>query len=288
MGEEMAYLNGRILPAAEANIGIDDVGFLHGGSAFTTLAAHNGRPFRLDRHLERLFATVELLGFRVDATPETLTAAACELLSANGLSRARLRITLTPGQVRTGRPTTLITAAPLAEYPPEYFTRGVTVVISSFRQWSGDPAYGYKTGCYFNRILARQEAHSKGAMEALWFTPDHRLAEGCFTNVFLVKAGRLLTPARDTPVLPGVTRQAVIELASQLGIPCDADAEPVVDDLLAAEEVFLTASTMGVLPVTHVERHDVGDGNVGTVTRRLLQAYVTLVEKETSAAQRPR
>jgi len=282
MSELKVYINGELRPEAQAHISISDVGFLHGGSVFTTLAAHHGRPFRLDRHLHRLFDTVALLDLRTDTDIDRLTIAVRDVLAANALDRARLRITLTPGDLRVGRPTTLVTAAPLPEYPPEWYGEGISVVVTSFKQWAGDPTYGYKTGCYFPRILARREAQNKGADEALWFTATNRLAEGCFTNVFLVKAGTLHTPGRDTPVLPGVTREAVAEQVRTLDIPYDDETELLIDDLLGAEEVFLTASTMGVVPVTRVERHQVGDGAVGPVTTRLMQAYRDLVERETS------
>lgn len=284
MDELKVYLNGEILPESQAHISISDVGFLHGGSIFTTLTARHGRPFRLDRHLVRLLETAAMLGFRPDTDAEALTAAVREVLSVNELDRARLRITLTAGDLRTGRQTTLVTAAPLAEYPSEYYTDGVTVVIAAFKQWRGDPTYGYKTGCYFPRILARQEAQHKGAVEALWLTVDNRLAEGCFTNVFLVTEGKLFTPGRDTPVLPGVTREATLEVARAAGIDCDDESELLIDDLLGADEVFITASTMGLAPVTRVKRHVIADGAVGPVTKKLMAAYDQLVEAETGGA----
>jgi len=160
----------------------------------------------------------------------------------------------------------------------------VAVVVASFKQLLGDPTFGHKTGCYFPRILARQEAARKGAVEALWFTTANRLAEGCFTNVFLVTGGRLRTPPRDTPVLPGVTRRAVLDLAAELDIPADEETELFIDDLLDADEVFLTASTMGVVPVVRVEAGRVGDGTVGPVTKRLMDAVNRLIDKETREA----
>jgi len=282
MSDEKVHLNGKLIDAAEARISVGDVGFLHGGSVFTTLGAFHGQPFRLDRHVNRLLATAELLGMRVGTDAETLARAVDELLAANALDRARLRITLTPGDVRTDEPTALITAVDLPAYPPEWFTDGITVVVSSYTQWQGDPTYGHKTGCYFPRILARQEAHRKGATEALWFTAEKHLAEGCFTNVFLVCGGTVLTPPRDTPVLPGVTRAAVLELCGELGIPSNDQNPLTVKEMLAAEEIFLTAGTMGLVPVAHVERHDVGDATIGPITRRLTEAYWTLVDRETA------
>ena len=100
--------------------------------------------------------------------------------------------------------------------------------------------------------------------------------------MFLVRDGRLLTPGLDTPVLPGVTREAIVELAGRLEIACDAGATLTIDDVLAADELFLTASTMGVLPVSTVRDHAVGAGKPGSVTRRLLKAYDDLVEAETA------
>lgn len=276
------YLNGRMVPADEAKVSVFDSGFLHGVSAFTTMLAHKGRVFRLDRHVARVLETVELLGLRIDATKETLTGATFGLLEANGLLEARVRMTLTPGSADGGETTTLITAKALAEHPRQWYEKGITVVVSPFKQSCGDPTCGYKTGCYFPRVLARKEAAARGAEEALWFTVDNRLAESCFNNVFLVLAGRLHTPPRDTPVLPGIVRQAVVELCEELEIPCDAESPLTVKEMLAAEEMFLTGSITGIRPVVRVERHAVGQEKPGQVTKKLMSAYSEMLERECS------
>jgi len=274
------YLNGRIIPAGEAAVGVWDAGFLHGASTFTTMRAHHGKVFRLDAHLERLMSTAELLGLRTDAAPDALARGVSELLGANGLGESRVRITLTPGSVRDGEATTLITAEPLPHYPPEWYEKGIMVVVSSFKQPSGTITAGYKTGCYLPRILAQREAAAKGAVEALWYTGDNRLAEACFCNVFLVTGAKVFTPPRDTPVLPGVVRAAVIELCGRLGIPCDDGTPLTVREMLSCEEMFLTGSCSGLRPVVAVERHVVGDGQGGPVTRRLMQAYAEMLDAE--------
>ncbi len=285
--ESNVYLNGRIVPAGDAAIAIDDAGFLHGASTFTTMLANHGKVFRLDRHIERLFETVKLTGLRTNHTREMLTTAVTQLLQANGLGeqsqQARVRVTLTPGSVHGGEPTTLITAEPLPPYPLEWYENGITVVVTSLKQAAGDPTFGYKTGCYLPRVLGRQESAAKGADEALWFTHDNRLAEACFCNVFLVLDDKIYTPPRDTPVLPGIVRQAVIELCGQLNIPCETEKALTVKEMLAAKEVFLTGSTTGIRPVARIERHAVGDEKPGPITRRLMAAYAELLEKETSA-----
>ncbi len=295
MGAEKVHLNGRLVPADEACVGVSDAGFLHGASCFTTMLAHNGVVFRFARHLRRLMDTVAALGLRTGATAESLGAATCELLAVNELRDARVRITLTPGAVsgtRTGgdegedapKPTTLITASPLAAYPREWYEKGIDVIVSSLRQAAGDPMVGLKTGCYLPRVLARREAAAKGVDEALWFTTDGRLAEACFCNVFLVLSGKVHTPPIDTPVLPGVVREAVIELCGGREIACEAEAPLTIHELLAAEEVFLTSSTMGIRPVVRIESHDVGAAaGPGALTRIIGQAYQELLDRECSA-----
>lgn len=280
MTDLQVYLNGRLVAAEQATVSVFDSGFLHGGTAFTTMLARNGVVFRLGRHIERLMGTVELLGFRCDATAEELTGATYDVLKANELRDARMRITLSPGSTKGGEPTTVVTAEPLPEYPAEWYTKGISVVVTSYKQAVGDPTFGAKTGCYFPRVLARQEAASKGAEEALWFTPDNRLAEACFCNVFIVLEGVVRTPPRDTPVLPGIVREAVLELCRRDGIEAAAEGPLTVKEMLAAEEMFLTSSTMGIRPVVLIERHTVGEGRCGELTKKLMDAYRGLVEVE--------
>jgi branched-subunit amino acid aminotransferase/4-amino-4-deoxychorismate lyase len=128
--------------------------------------------------------------------------------------------------------------------------------------------------------MAFREAAEKGAQEAIWFTPDNRLAEACFRNVFLVLDGKVLTPPLDTPVLPGVVREAVLELCAKLDIPADDKTALTVKEMLAAREVFLTGSGVGVCPVVRIERHAVGDEKPGPTARKLQSAYEELVEGE--------
>ncbi len=182
-----------------------------------------------------------------------------------------------------GESTTLITTDPLTLPSQESYERGIGVTVCSFQQHRSDPLAGYKTGCYLPRLLARREAAAKGMEEALWFTTDHLLAEACFCNVFLVLGGQALTPPLDTPVLPGIVRQAVLELCTAGGIGCD-DRQPLtVRNMLAAQEIFLTSAITGIRPVVRVERHAVGEEKPGPVTRKLMAAYNDLLERECPA-----
>ena len=280
MSEQSVYLNGAIVPSGEAKISVADVGFLHGASVFTTMLAHNGVVFRLERHLQRLMDTVGLFELHVDATPESLRAGVAELLAANGLDEARVRITLSPGAVGRDEPTTVITAEAMGEYPRTWYDDGINVIVSSFRQIPGSPTTGVKTGCYFPRVLARREAAAKGAEEALWYTSDNHLAEACFCNVFLVCGGIVRTPPPQTPVLQGVVQQAIFEICRQAGVEYEARTPLTVHDMLAADEIFLTASCAGIRPVVRVEAHVVGDGKPGPITRQMMAAYRDLLEAE--------
>jgi len=285
MSEEYVHLNGKLVPAGEAVVSVQDSGFLHGASAFTTMLARNGVVFRLDRHIERLMGTVRRLGLRTEATAEGLTAGVSELLDAGALSDARVRVTLTPGSVSGGDPTVVITADALPDYPADWYDKGISVAISELRQSAETLTGGLKIGCYFPRILAMQTAAAKGAGEALWFTPAGHLAEACFCNVFLVSSGELITPPLDTPVLDGIVRGAVLELAGGLGLDC-TDERPVTgNELLDADELFLTASCSGVRPVVRVEDRDIADGKAGQVTGRIMKAYQDALAAECPARQ---
>jgi branched-chain amino acid aminotransferase len=280
MSDNFVYLNGHVVPAAEAVVSVFDTGFLHGASVFTTLLGHNGRPFRLDRHLKRLQANAGKVGLAHTATTEELTQAVDEVLKANSLTEARIRITLSPGPVGgEPAPTTVVTAVE-ARNEPRWYSKGISVIINQVRQYEHDPIVGLKTGCYLTRVLARQAAAAMGADEALWFTHSGLLAEASYCNVFLVREGTVYTPPLSTPVLAGIVREAVLELCGKLQIPCRDDRELTAEDVQQADEIFLTSSVAGVRPVVRVARRPVGDEKPGAVTTKIMSAYTKLLDEE--------
>ena len=158
----------------------------------------------------------------------------------------------------------------------------MTVLLcTDYRQSDKDPLAGHKTTSYLPRLLALRTAQQRDCGESIWFTPDNRLTEGCISNIFVVKKGTLTTPPLDAPVLPGVTREAVIELAKTNEIPINETAG-TVDDLLDADEVFLTNSIMEVMPVTRIERKPIANERPGEITGQLMNAYRKLVRNEIS------
>lgn len=280
---EKVFLNGKLVDIDKACISVTDSGFLYGAGLFETMRSHNGVVFALTDHLDRLFVSADVLSINIPYDREYITEAVNKVLLANKLTDARLRLTLTNGPMAESeeqrKSTLLITAAKLRSYPPEYYKKGVMVVLCPFRQNLIDPISGRKTTSYFSRMIALNMAHQKRATEAIWFTVDNRLAEGCISNVFLVKDSELYTPPITTPVLPGVARKTACRLARQNSIKL-TEKDLSIDDLLGADEIFLTNVIMQVMPINKVEKHTIGDGQVGPVTKKLQTSFDQLVKNE--------
>jgi len=280
---EKVFINDELVDIDKARISVTDSGFLYGAGLFETMRSCNGVVFALRDHLDRLFFSAASLSIDVSYDRGYITDAIYEVLRANELTAARLRLTLTNGPMTESeqqrKPTLLITATQLRPYPPEYYRKGVLVVLCPYRQNPSEPTYGHKTTSYFPRMIALNLAHQKRAAEALWFTTDNRLAEGCVSNVFLVKGSVLYTPPIETPVLAGVARKTVCQMAFAESIEFVEKALSI-DDVLGADEILLTNVIMEVMPVVRVEQHAVGQGNVGPMAKRLKARFDELIEKE--------
>ena len=280
---EQVFLNDKLVDIDKACISVSDSGFLYGAGLFETMRSHNGVVFALADHLDRLFVSAEILSINNPYEREYIAEAISKVLSANKLTDARLRLTLTNGPMAESeeqrKSTLLITATNFQPYPPEYYKKGVLVVLCPFKQNPIDPVSGRKTTSYFSRMIALNLAHKKRAAEAIWFTLDNRLAEGCISNVFLVKDSVLYSPPINTPVLPGVARKTVCLLARQNSIKL-TEKDLTIDDLLGADEIFLTNVIMQVMPIMKVENHTVSDGRVGDVTKKLQTSFDQLVKSE--------
>jgi branched-chain amino acid aminotransferase len=298
----VVWLNGALADEDSAHVSVRDTGLLHAAGVFTTMRSYGGKVFRLDAHLRRLRDSCEALFIPLQYKDEVLARAAADVLERNGLSDARLRLTVTRGLARQDplhglrlEPTAFLTATELEPYPQEYYQRGLTVILNDEQKLNPyDLQAGHKTLNYFSRLAALREANRRSAGEALWFDVHNYLQSGSISNVFVVKDGRLLTPPapqelRDKVVesapyprsatLPGVTRAVVMELAGHDRIET-RPAALTVNDVLDADEVFLTNSIMGVMPVCRIERKAVGADKPGPVTLRLSEAYAAMVSRE--------
>jgi branched-chain amino acid aminotransferase len=273
-----ASVNGEITPAEEARVSVLDNGFTFGDAVYETLRTYGGRPFHLDRHLERLQRSAGRLAIPMPAG-EALARDLDALLARAANPESYIRIIVTRGRgdisyhfERVQGPTVVMVVKPYAPVPAAHYTDGVAVILASVRRNSPqalDPAI--KSCNLLNNILAIREAYAKGAFEAILLNEIGEIAETAGANVFLVKEGTLLTPPLDAGILAGVTRRVVLDLAAGLAVP--AREEPVaVKDLLAADEVFITSTLKEVLPVTTIDGRAVGAGRPGPVTLRLLAA----------------
>ena len=293
------FLNGQMIPQEQATVSIDDAGFAHSVGLFETMAAYHGKVFRLQQHLDRLKDSAQSLGLTQDLDTEALTVAVNQTLEHNKLSEARIRLTMTAGTISMLKgakpippmPTLLIVPSEPTQYDPAYFETGITVLIAPAGANPFDPMAGHKTLNYWPRLRTLRQAASVGAGEAIWLNVSNHLASGSISNIFLVKDGVLYTPfargeeienAIPAPVLPGITRAAIIEIAQQQGIEVIKQMLSI-EDLLGADEVFLTNSSWLVLPVNNIEKNQIADGKAGQLTTKLRGLLLELIETETTS-----
>jgi len=281
---EVVYLNGSLIPHGQASISALDYGFLYGFGLFETMRAYRGQVFRLDSHLRRLARSAEILGLPIGA-PD-LKGAVMDTIQANELSEARIRLTVSMGEgtmvpdpSTCSKPTVLIMAQPYQPYPEAVYRKGFSALVSSIRRNSRSPLSRLKSANYLESILARQEARVARVDEALCLNEKELLAEASMGNILLVADGTLKTPGEESGILPGITRETILELASQLGINT-LEHDIGLDELFHAQEAFLTNSLIEVMPLTEVEGRPVGSGSPGPLTKRLMAAYKELVLQE--------
>ena len=215
---DIVYLNGSLVPRSQARISALDYGFLYGFGLFETMRAYEGRVFRLDRHLNRLARSAEVLGLPLPVTD--LRSAVMATIQANQLGDARVRIAVSIGEggmvpdpSTCDKPTVLILAGHYQPYPEQVYEKGSKAIVSSIRRNSQSPLSRLKSANYLESMLARQEARAAGVDEALCLNEKGLLAEASMSNVFLVTNGTLRTPGPGSGILPGITREAILELA---------------------------------------------------------------------------
>lgn len=282
--DEIVYLNGRLIPRSQARVSALDYGFLYGFGLFETMRAYEGRVFRLDRHLSRLEDSVKVLGLSIERVG--LKSAVMDTIRANRLGDARIRITVSPGEGAINaepgtcvKPTVLVVAEKYILYRQQVYRKGFRAIVSSIRRNSHSPLSGLKSTSYLESILARQEARVAGVDEAICLNERGFVAEASMSNIFLVADGILKTPGLESGILPGITRQAVMELASETGIT-SRECDIRLEELFRAQEAFVTSSLIEVMPLTQIDNKPIGNGRPGTITGRLMAVYKKLVKGE--------
>jgi branched-chain amino acid aminotransferase len=284
------YIDGQIHDEKTASVPVFDRGFLYGDSVYEVLRTAGGRPVDFDRHLERLERSSEAILLPV-LPRERVIQAVQETLGAAGNPDSYIRIIVTRGAGEIGldpaladRPRLIVMVRPLRLPDESLYREGAKIALVAVRRnlrRAMDPAV--KSGNYLNNIMALAEAKRAGADEAVMCNAEGRVVEGSTSNVFLVAGGRIRTPALGDGLLDGITRRRVFELARGAGIPIE-DAHLVPADVLAADELFLTSSIRGVLPVVRVDDHVVGDGTPGPITRELMRLHEAFLARAASGA----
>jgi D-alanine transaminase len=281
------YLNGSYVDQSEAAVPVDDRGFLFADGVYEVIRVYGGRPFLAEPHFMRLragLAALRIRGADVDALPDVCA----RLIDANGVTAdGTVYVQVTRGSAPRKHafpgpdvaPTVYVSAKPFKQHPAEFFTRGVGAITLGDTRWS---RCDIKSIALLPNVLANQQAHEAGAFEAL-FVKDGVLIEGSHSNLFGVVEGTLVTYPTSNYILSGITRNLVLELARELGIP-SAERPIYTDRLKDVTELFLSGTTTEVLPVTTLDGRAVGDGAVGAITKQLKDAYRQRIHAFTTQA----
>ncbi len=276
----LVYLNGHFVAKEQAKVSVFDHGFLYGDGIYETMRAYEGKLFLLNKHLARLKHSADAISLKLPLSPGKTGDALNESLRVNNLREAyvRLHISRGPGDIGLDpalctAPTMVIIAKPFHDYPVAYYERGVSVTIVKTRR--NHPLAlppSIKGTNFLNNILAKIEAIKACAYEGIMLNWEGYVAEGTISNIFMVKRGVLHTPHLDSGILKGVTRDLVLRLARRKKIPVkETMLRP--KDLLSADEIFITNTTIEIMPVTTMDKKLIGKGAPGPVTAALHQAY---------------
>lgn len=277
----MVRINGQQFDPETAVVKALDHGFLYGNGLFETFRAVNGRPFALAEHLERLHRSSKAIGVPVPNLGELASEVMAAVQSA-GEPDAYVRLTVSrgpgapaPDPSSCGRPTVMVVVRPFTSPPERWLSEGLRTITAHIRRNTSSPLTRIKSLNYLECILAKQAAKSAGADDAIFLDSEGNVAEATAWNVFWVERDRLVTPDESGPILPGITRAIVLNLARKLAIDCLTGLySPTC--LASASEAFVTNSLYGIVPIGSFDGLRVGSGVPGPITRRLREAYQAL------------
>lgn len=273
------WINNKIVDDRAAKVSVFDRGFLYGDGVFETMRSYSGIVFKADAHLDRLYNSLKVVKIKIPYSKSLLKSQIYKLLKINKLSDAYIRITATRGTGTVGlakmdckNPTVVIFVKKFTPYPARMYKNGISVKIVKVRQNENSPVSGVKSISFLNYILARFEAKEAGFDDAIMLNSKGEISECTVSNIFLVKARQLITPSLESGILPGVTRKAILGLASRVGLRA-IEKKVTAKELYNADEVFLTNSLMEVMPVVKVDNRLITTGKPGVFTRLLHLEY---------------
>jgi branched-chain amino acid aminotransferase len=279
------YIDGEFHEKEHAKISVFDHGLLYGDGVFEGIRFYNGRVFRLEEHIDRLFDSARAICLNIPLDKAAVTAATIETIKRNELTDGYVRLVVTRGDGDLGlnpalcpKATIIIIAAKITLYPAEKYENGLMVVTCATRRIAhGALSPMVKSLNYLNNVLAKIEAQNAGAGEGLMLNEQGLVAECTGDNIFIVKRGRIYTPPIASGALAGVTRAVVFEMAAEAGIEI-SEPDMTRYDLFTADECFLTGTAAELIPVVTLDRRDIGDGRPGPITKLLMTRFHELTQ----------
>jgi len=278
---DLAYVNGTILPVAEATISIEDRGFLFGDGVYEVIRCYRGVPFLLDEHLARLATSLAAIRLELPFDIGDLAAIFGDLLARSQEKEAVLYLQITRGVAprnhlfpASPRPTVIATVRPAEPPTPDERAHGIRLITVDDARWG---RCDVKTTNLLANVLAKQAAHEKGGQEALLVDEAGFITEGGVSNFFAVVDRTIITHPKSVHILPGITRDFAIELAGGLDIAVD-ERKVGLDEAVRWDEAFVTGTTKEVLPVVRIDDQRIGDGRPGPVAGELASAFQQAVD----------
>jgi branched-chain amino acid aminotransferase len=278
--EAKIYIDGKFYSEANAKISVFDHGLLYGDGIFEGIRFYNGRVFRLEEHLERLWDSARSICLEIPMTHEEMTEAVLETIRQNHLHDGYIRLLVTRGIGNLGlnpeqckSPSVIIIAATIALYHEDFYRKGLSIMTCATRR--SNPASlnpAVKSLNYLNNVMARIEANLAGADEALMLNDAGNVAECTADNVFIIKRDQIFTPPITAGALRGITRSIVFEIAAEFGLSV-VEADFTRHDVFVADECFLTGTAAEIVPVVKADGRLIGNGKPGPITKRIIARF---------------
>ena len=273
-------IDGELVDKEDATVSVFDHGLLYGDGVFEGIRVYNGEMFRGQDHIDRLYDSAKAIALDIPASREELRQDIYRTLEANELTDAYVRVVVTRGEGTLGldptkcsEPTTIIITDDIVLYPEEYYEKGLEVItVPTVRNNPNALSPKIKSLNYLNNILAKIEGLQAGVVEAIMLNQQGHVAECTGDNIFVVKDGDLVTPPPHAGILEGITRDVVIELAEEIGVQVRRE-QLTRFDLYVADECFLTGTAAEIVPVVTVDSRDIGNGQPGELTLKLLDLF---------------
>ena len=283
--ELLVYIDGEYYPKSQAKISVYDHGLLYGDGVFEGIRAYNGVVFKLKEHIDRLYRSAHAIMLQIPVSKEEMIKIVLETLRKNQLKDAYIRLVVTRGVGDLGldprkcqKPTIIVITDTIALHKSEAKEKGITAMLTWVKRDPVDATtHEIKSLNYLNSILAKIEANINGVDEAICLDKNGYICEGVAENIFIVKNGKIYTPPSYTGALPGITAEAVKELAKSLGYEViEKNITPY--ELFTADEVFFTGTAAEIIPVREINKRQIGNGKPGPMTRRLMEEFPKLVQ----------